>query len=430
MQIKRILFSLLIICISFLISTNIVSADTEDIIVCEYNEFGLKISFDKTTRKVKYEFDENLNSENAYIRSIVSAWNANPNVTIEEEFSTALYDSLMNNSACPTGFHMGLLTIVENEDTLSAFMNSVTQGHFGRDAKIEKKIIYFAPESEFKENYKPYTFGAVENIFVVTSFEEGYKSATQVVDNKAFAIVGGVYNTFVEDGLKKISTGVTSIINYRATGEIPADPLYSRKAAIDLGVIRYTGPYRSLNFSCYQFSVKLYNYSEYLSSYDKCIDEQCKTSYRNAIKDAKEALKNQCRSMLQNYDYSGGEADCLNDCINISNIFIDYEKGSSFYRSYEKNCGFSTRLGIWISNILRWIKYIVPIILIVLSILDFIKALASEKDDEMNKAKKNFVVRLIAAVLIFIFPLIIEFALEKMGFTAENCGIEGLGLGK
>jgi hypothetical protein len=74
-------------------------------------------------------------------------------------------------------------------------------------------------------------------------------------------------------------------------------------------------------------------------------------------------------------------------------------------------------------NILRWVKYIVPVLLIVLSMLDFIKAMAGEKDDELKKAQKHFTVRLIAAVLIFLIPFILEFIFDKMGFVYEGCGI-------
>jgi hypothetical protein len=86
-------------------------------------------------------------------------------------------------------------------------------------------------------------------------------------------------------------------------------------------------------------------------------------------------------------------------------------------------CGFSGRLLVWANNILRWIKYILPVFVIVLAILDFIKAIGADKDDEMKKAQKRFITRLIAAALVFIIPLIIEFILTKMGFGYDSCGL-------
>ena len=86
-------------------------------------------------------------------------------------------------------------------------------------------------------------------------------------------------------------------------------------------------------------------------------------------------------------------------------------------------CGFSGRLIAWILNILSWIKYIIPVVVILFGIIDFIKATGSEKDDAMKKAQANFVKRLIAAALIFLVPSIIEFILPKFGFDYNSCGI-------
>ena len=87
------------------------------------------------------------------------------------------------------------------------------------------------------------------------------------------------------------------------------------------------------------------------------------------------------------------------------------------------HCGFSGKLISWIANIIKWGKYLVPVVVMVLGILDFIKAIAADKEDEMKKAQGRFVKRLIAAALIFIVPFIIEFILDKLGFDAFGCGI-------
>ena len=58
-----------------------------------------------------------------------------------------------------------------------------------------------------------------------------------------------------------------------------------------------------------------------------------------------------------------------------------------------------------------------------MGILDFIKAIVADKDDEMKKVQGRFVKRLIAAALVFIIPLIIEFVLTKMGFDYNDCGL-------
>ncbi len=128
-----------------------------------------------------------------------------------------------------------------------------------------------------------------------------------------------------------------------------------------------------------------------------------------------------CTNAISKLDYAN---PCTRKCMNF---FEDIKKPVD---ATDGECGFSNKMVIWIMNILRWVKYIIPVLLIVLSILDFIKAMAGEKDDDLKKAQKHFVTRLIVAVLIFIMPLIIEFVLNKMGFSAEDCGIKNIGLGK
>ena len=115
---------------------------------------------------------------------------------------------------------------------------------------------------------------------------------------------------------------------------------------------------------------------------------------------------------------------CIETCLNLEKKIkkIKEDAGISV-KDDEIICGFSGRLITYIANIVKWLKYIIPVIVIVLGILDFIKAVASEKDDEMKKAQGHFVKRLIAAALIFIIPFIIEFVLNKMGFDANGCGI-------
>lgn len=127
-----------------------------------------------------------------------------------------------------------------------------------------------------------------------------------------------------------------------------------------------------------------------------------------------------CKSFLSNKDYSGDP--CIQECLHLDELYPDL-----FEPEKTNECSLTDDIIAWIENILRWVKYLIPIVLIVLSIIEFIKALSSEKEDDMKKAQKNFVIRLIVAVLIFIFPLIIEFVLDKMGFDATNCGIKNIG---
>ena len=65
-------------------------------------------------------------------------------------------------------------------------------------------------------------------------------------------------------------------------------------------------------------------------------------------------------------------------------------------------------------------RYIVPVLLIILSVLDFIKAIAADNEDEVKKVTGKFVKRLIVAVVIFLVPLFLEFLLGIFGINTNN----------
>ena len=54
------------------------------------------------------------------------------------------------------------------------------------------------------------------------------------------------------------------------------------------------------------------------------------------------------------------------------------------------------------------IQVFVPVILVIMGSIDFVKSLASQKDDEMKKGQQTFVKRLITAVLIFFIVAIVK----------------------
>ena len=168
-----------------------------------------------------------------------------------------------------------------------------------------------------------------------------------------------------------------------------------------------------------EFGCELYDdYEKILrEKYCEFGSENCDSSNIEVYNNAKEKIKSFCKSTLENSDY--GINPCVSKCLKLEGLLNEIENK----KSNNDVCGFSWTLINFIANIVKWLKYIIPVIVIVLGILDFIKAIASEKDDEMKKAQGHFVKRLIAAALIFIIPFIIEFILDKMGFDANGCGI-------
>lgn len=71
------------------------------------------------------------------------------------------------------------------------------------------------------------------------------------------------------------------------------------------------------------------------------------------------------------------------------------------------------------------IKYLAIIILIVFTIMDFVKATASKDDDDLNKSAGRFVKRLIYAIIIFVLPTLVMLVMQWGGLVSDSvvCGI-------
>lgn len=70
-----------------------------------------------------------------------------------------------------------------------------------------------------------------------------------------------------------------------------------------------------------------------------------------------------------------------------------------------------------IQEILGLIKIIVPILIILLGSIDFVKAMVAKDDDKMKKAQTDFFIRLIIGIVIFFVPMILRFILDIAGFS-------------
>lgn len=164
------------------------------------------------------------------------------------------------------------------------------------------------------------------------------------------------------------------------------------------------------------------NYSEMaaeITDITKKYAQNKNLSYKTAYNEKLDYLKSSCKTALESASYNDA---CIKRCTFLSEDIAIWDKTMNPNKT-NGTCGFSQRLLVWIKNVLKWIKYIIPIAVIIFSMIDFIKTIGSDKNDEMKKAQGKFIRRLIAAALVFIIPLIIEFILDKMGFIYEDCGL-------
>ena len=72
---------------------------------------------------------------------------------------------------------------------------------------------------------------------------------------------------------------------------------------------------------------------------------------------------------------------------------------------------------ILVYNVFRPIQMLVPVILLVMTTIDFSKVVFTDSKDAMSKAKSNFVKRAIIAVVIFFIPYMLQLI---FGFIDEE----------
>jgi len=79
-----------------------------------------------------------------------------------------------------------------------------------------------------------------------------------------------------------------------------------------------------------------------------------------------------------------------------------------------------------IQKLLNYIKIAGPVLVIILSSVDFVKVIWTSDDENMKKAQQKLVKRLVAAVLLFLLPTLIGlmFNLVNNSITDPTCGIQ------
>ena len=77
-----------------------------------------------------------------------------------------------------------------------------------------------------------------------------------------------------------------------------------------------------------------------------------------------------------------------------------------------------------LQQVFTFIKVLGPILVVVLSSIDFIKVIAKGDDDAMGKAQKKLFTRLVLAILLFLVPTLVEVILDLFGLTSTGtCGL-------
>lgn len=130
-------------------------------------------------------------------------------------------------------------------------------------------------------------------------------------------------------------------------------------------------------------------------------------------------LKRDCDHYLS-VDEDVTQGNCYSICKRLPSIIENMDPGS--YKDTNE-CGLGAGMVGWILRILKIVRYIVPIIVIVMSTLEYIGAITSANDDAMKKVGARFSKRLFIMILIFLIPSLLQFLFNIFnidGLTSSN----------
>ena len=78
-----------------------------------------------------------------------------------------------------------------------------------------------------------------------------------------------------------------------------------------------------------------------------------------------------------------------------------------------------------IQKILNYIQVLGPLLVVILSSIDFAKVIITSDDDAMAKATKKLTTRLILAASLFFLPILVSVLLNTFGITTNaTCGLK------
>jgi hypothetical protein len=378
----------------------LVHADEPTTTSCEYDDLGLVVKFDEagTGHVEQNKYEEHQTAP-------VLSWFVNKTSGAVEIINELKHIDHELYGSCPKNIYACTL---EREEYWN-FGADVYVGDSGRFYAQQKKIYLFYSENNMKDN-----------------------SDLKDLPNKELKKGNSTYDNY-KTGYETCGGGVAGFfcgILYAPVGDI--GDLFSGNTSIyyeaykSCDYVNYTGDLPTYNLACGNLNIYLGRFNEAINKYKACSENDaiCISKNISLVKEKEDIVKNYCKSILKEQDYDGGnEQQCLEACLENVNELVKAKIAAGIFSSDSGDCGFSARLLVWLNNIFRWIKYILPVLVIILGILDFIKAIGSDKEDEMKKAQKRFIIRLIAAALVFIVPLILEFILTKMGFAYDSCSL-------
>lgn len=118
---------------------------------------------------------------------------------------------------------------------------------------------------------------------------------------------------------------------------------------------------------------------------------------------------------------TGGYLDDTEYELECEDLFGDVKDDGE---NYDPDKNDTPSLAYAVNFVMQYVRIIVPILVIIFGVVDMVKAVIASKEDEMTKAKNAFVKRLIAGVVIFFIPLVVNLVMKLGDYAWEGLGFE------
>lgn len=119
---------------------------------------------------------------------------------------------------------------------------------------------------------------------------------------------------------------------------------------------------------------------------------------------------------VESYNYAAEAQEGTGDVAFDTNLDFDTSDCSSYLGSVDN----PDDPAYYLKFAFNLIKYIAIIALLLLTIIDYVKAVSSSNSDAMKKANLAFIKRLIIAIIIFLLPILLGFLLDLLGVISTD----------
>ena len=245
---------------------------------------------------------------------------------------------------------------------------SEVQNYYNKYGKMPDYIYYCIKPGQIDEHYQSYSLDYVVDLFTIASV------GSAEIDIKYY----------VDDfGYKDIALGQSAYLCFYGA----------------------LSPETDIN-ACQGLEALLDNLSE-VAQNKECTSKDFIDFYQD--------VRSQCDTYITN-NYTDGCTDLCNKLATRRDEMCEMEPMKVTCKSL------GPQMVGWLVKILKILRYIVPVLAIILSVMDFISAIASSDDDALKKAGQRFAKRIIAVVIFLLLPVILQLLFDVFKINGLESG--------